>query len=267
MNTPMRTLLIAITAPLMAFSSVATAQSNTDTSDTWRYTVGIGAMSAPKYPGAKDTEFKVVPVLGATYGRFFVGAADIGFTVPLGVGYYLVNNQNWKAGVAVGYDIYSLRKESDNRAKLQGLGDIERTVRSSLFARYTKDQYSVFGALIHSAKGQGMQAKLGANMSTKITPSLIANVGPSLTWSNQKSNQTFYGVNAQQSANSGIREYRPSAGISDVTLSAGLTYLVTPSWSIGSRVGVSYLPSKINDSPIVEEKTTTHFNIFTAYRF
>jgi outer membrane protein len=239
MNTPMRTLLIAITAPLMAFSSVATAQSNTDTSDTWRYTVGIGAMSAPKYPGAKDTEFKVV----------------------------LVNNQNWKAGVAVGYDIYSLRKESDNRAKLQGLGDIERTVRSSLFARYTKDQYSVFGALIHSAKGQGMQAKLGANMSTKITPSLIANVGPSLTWSNQKSNQTFYGVNAQQSANSGIREYRPSAGISDVTLSAGLTYLVTPSWSIGSRVGVSYLPSKINDSPIVEEKTTTHFNIFTAYRF
>lgn len=267
MNTSTRTLFIAMAAPLLAFSSVATAQTPADTANTWRYTIGIGALDAPKYPGAKSNEFKVTPLVSATYGRFFVGAADVGVTIPLGVGYYLVNDQHWKAGVAVGYDIYSLRKESDDRQKLQGLGDIDRTVRSSLFARYTYNQYSAYGALIHSARGQGMQVKLGGDLTSQLAPGLIAKIGPSMTWANQTSNQTFYGVNAQQSANSGIRQYEASSGISDVTLSAGLTYLATPSWSIGSRVAVSYLPSSVNDSPIVQEKTSTRLSVFTAYRF
>jgi outer membrane protein len=264
MSMPISTRLTLLAAvPLLAITSISSAQ----TTDTWRYSVGVGAIGAPKYPGSKDTEFKVAPLVSAAYGRFFVGAADVGVTVPMGIGYYLINNQHWKAGIAVGYDIYSLRKESDDREKLQGLGDIERTVRTSVFGRYTNNQFSAFGAVVHSAKGQGFQVKLGADMSTKLTPSLIANAGPSMSWGNERSNQVFYGVSPEQSARSGISAYKTSAGVTDVTFTAGLTYLVSPNWRIGSRVSIAYLPSDISDSPIVEKSTSMRYGLFTSYSF
>ncbi|MBP0598135.1 MipA/OmpV family protein [Herbaspirillum sp. LeCh32-8] len=233
----------------------------------WNYTLGVGAMRGPTYPGSGDTHTKGFPVLGATYGRFFAGAADVGVTVPVGIGYNLVQDQHWKVGIGVGYDIYSVRKESDNAAKLRGLGDIERTVRTSVFAKYSNGGMSLFGAVVSSAKGQGTQVKLGADAAHSITPSLIVNAGPSVTWANARSNQTFYGISAAQSANSGRSRYSPSAGVSDVTFSAGLTYLLSPSWSLGSRISVSYLPDTVSDSPIVDKDITTSYGVFTAYRF
>jgi outer membrane protein len=252
--------VISALAPTLVFAQAQNA-------DEWKYTVGVGAMSGPKYPGSSDTKIQGFPVLGATYGRFFFGAADSGVTIPVGIGYNFFQNKNWKAGIGIGYDMFSVRKESDNEQKLHGLGDIERTTRTAIFTKYTNHGFSAFGAVVNSAKGQGIQLKGGVDLSTNITPRLLANAGPSFTWGNEKSNKTFFGVNEVQSANSGKRQYSPSAGFTDVSLSAGLTYLVSSSWSIGSKVSVSYLPDTASDSPIVDKDVTTSYTIFTAYRF
>lgn len=258
-------LLIALVPPLIAASAYA---QEADTSDALHYNLGLGVMSGPKYPGASDTKVKALPVVGATYGRFFAGAADGDSSVPFGVGYNFIQEKNWRAGVAVGYDFYSPRKESDDSAKLHGLGDIDRTGHLTAFTRYSlRNGLSLSGSATVSGQGQGLQVKAGADYTYVLTPKLSIKAGPSVTWANGKSNQTFYGITAEQSASSGKSQYTPSSGFSDYTLSVSGRYALSPAWSIGARAGISYLPSTVNDSPIVDEKTTTSVAVFTAYRF
>jgi len=237
------------------------------TADAWHYSVGFGVANAPLYSGASDTRFKALPLLGATYGRYFFGATDTGAGLPPGLGAYLYRDQHLQAGIALGYDLYSPRKESVDETRLHGLGDIERTYHATLFSRYSNDGLSIYGALVSSGNNQGMQLKLGSELSVKLSPRVQLSAGPSTTWSNASANQTFYGINAQQSANSGLARYSPSAGISDVTFSVGLVYLLSPSWRIGSRVSTSYLPSNINESPVVERPSSVSYSIFSGYRF
>jgi outer membrane protein len=263
---PLKLAFLTATSTLSLMHCNAFAQTAA-ASDQWHYSIGAGVMNAPQYPGASDSRTRGFPLLGATYGRFFFGAADVGMSVPVGIGYNFIQNKNWKAGIGIGYDIYNVRKESDNEEKLRGLGDIERTTRTSLFTRYSNKGFSVFGAVINSAKGQGIQVKGGVDFSSQLSPSFVVNAGPSFTWANAKSNKTFFGVNATQSANSGKRQYSPSAGLTDLSLSAGVTYLMTPSWSLGAKVSASYLPDTAADSPIVDKDLTTSYAIYTAYRF
>jgi outer membrane protein len=260
------TLVLAV-APLLFATTAFAADTAADTADVWHYSIGLGAVNAPLYPGADKNKWRALPLAGASYGRYFFGVADPATGIPFGAGAYLLQGEHWKAGVALGYDIVSPRRESDYSTRLHGLGDIERAVRMSLFSRYTKNGFSLSGAFINSSNGQGMQVKLGADTAIKLTSKLSVNVGQSLTWSNNKSNQTFYGITAQQSANSGIRQYSPGAGISDLTFSVGLSYLLEQNWSVGARLSASLLPSNISDSPVVGTHTTSNVGVFTTYRF
>jgi outer membrane protein len=82
-----------------------------------------------------------VPIIGVTYGRFFVGSVP-GSGTPAGVGVNLYQDSHWRFGAAISADVVSPRKESDD-SHLQGLGDINRTARAGVFASYTYDQLSV----------------------------------------------------------------------------------------------------------------------------
>ncbi|MDE1184455.1 MipA/OmpV family protein [Paraburkholderia sp.] len=103
--------------------------------NTWRFHLGIGAMSVPKYPGASDREFQAAPAIGATYGRLFMGASDVSPTVPFGTGMFLYRYQHWQAGVALSYDLVSPREESDDEHTLHGPGDVKKTAHATLFGR------------------------------------------------------------------------------------------------------------------------------------
>jgi outer membrane protein len=243
------------------------AVSATESSDAWHYSVGFGVMNAPVYAGSSQTRFKALPLVGASNGRFFAGAANIGVAVPLGVGAYLLQSEHVNAGVALGYDIYSPRKQSDAEARLHGLGDIDRAAHITVFSRYSNDGFSLSGAVISSSMGQGMQVKLGADTAFRLNSRMILNSGPSLTWSNSRANQTFYGISAAQSASSGLSQYSPAAGISDITMNLGLTYLLTPGWAVSVRVGAGVLPGNISNSPIVEKTFSNSYTLLTNYRF
>jgi MipA family protein len=261
---------VLVLLPLSDVSLAMAADPNgstTDVADTWHYSVGFGVVNAPVYAGSSQTRFKALPLVGASNGRFFAGAADIGVAVPFGAGVYLLQSEHLKVGMALGYDIYSPRKQSDAEAKLHGLGDIGRAAHMTVFSRYSQDGFSLFGAVIGSSMGQGMQVKLGADTTFRLSPRVTINSGPSLTWSSRKSNQTFYGISAAQSVNSGLSQYSPTAGISDVTMSLGLTYLLSPAWSIGLRIGASVLPSNVSNSPIVEKTYSNSYTMFSSYRF
>ncbi|MDE1182381.1 MipA/OmpV family protein [Paraburkholderia sp.] len=238
-------------------------------SDTWHFNLGMGVMSVPKYPGASDRKFQVAPIGGATYGRFFFGASDASPTVPFGAGMYFYRDQHWQAGVVLSYDLFSPRDESDDETRLHGLGDVKKTAHAALFGRYSRDWYAFSASVATDIAGkhEGTQIRLGAEAKFPVTRQLMLTAGPSIRWSSSTYNQTFYGVDAAQSVASGRAQYNPGAGISDINFSVGAMYRLTSKWTMGARIGESYLPTRVSDSPIVGKKTEFTGGIFAGYSF
>lgn len=268
--------LLAVTFPLLgmsvqanADSDAASASASNPVDDDWHFNLGVGAMSTPKYPGASEQKFRAVPMVGVSHDRFFFGSNDAVPTAPFGLGAYLYRDQHWQAGIALSYDLFGPRKESDDETRLHGLGDIDRTAHATLFGRYTHDWFSAYSSVTTDIGGkhEGTQIRLGADMRHELTPKLTLITGPCITWSSSQSNQTFYGVDAEQSARSGYSQYSPKAGISDVSFSVGANYSLTRNWNIGARATASYLPTKISDSPVVGSKGQVNFGVFANYRF
>ncbi|WP_053064240.1 MipA/OmpV family protein [Caballeronia mineralivorans] len=235
--------------------------------DKWHFTVGAGVFSEPKYPGASDRKFQPVPLLGASYGRYFIGASPDAET-PLGLGAYLYRDSHWRVGAVVSYDFIKPRKESDD-SHLRGLGDIDRTAHASVFVNYTLAWLTARSSVSTDIGGKHQGTTATVDLEAKYSPieRLTLTAGPGLTWASSQYEQTFYGVTAAQSALSGLRQYSPKSGISSVRFSVGASYRLTDHWNVGTRVTASNLRGDAGNSPVVEKKDQIFYGAFASYRF
>lgn len=232
----------------------------------WKFTAGAGVVSGPEYPGSDQQKTRVVPLLGASYGRFFIGGMPGGG--PLGVGAYLLRDRNWQLGVGLGGGIGKVRKESDD-SRLAGLGDIKSTTQASVFGSYRLGWAALRGTVSTDigGKDQGTHASLELEGRYALLPALTLTGGPGLTWTDRKHAQTFYGVSAAQSASSGKPQYSADGGISNLRLSVGLDYGISRQWSLGTRVTAGKLRGSAADSPITRDASPVSVGVFSAYRF
>lgn len=262
---------IVSTSPVFAQSSTApaaAASTPTDVSDDgWRYSLGFGVFETPKYPGAGTSHFQPAPLVGVGYGRFFFGSvADA--SVPFGLGAYLYRDSHFRLGVALSYDLVNPRKASDD-ARLSGLPDIDRTAHATVFASYNLDWLSIVGAVSQDIAGKHEGTTASLDLLGKYSPinGVTLTAGPGVTWGSSQYNETFFGVNAESSARSGLPTYTAGSGISAVRLSAGVNYALNRHWNLGARVVATRLPGTVGDSPIVEKKTQMTYGVMVNYAF
>jgi MipA family protein len=78
--------------------------------------------------------------------------------------------------------------------------------------------------------------------------------------------QTFFGVDAQQSARSGLPVFSPDSGLSSSRLFFSAGYEIRLGWLIGGQLYVSRLLRDAADSPITQRRTTGGGGLFLAYR-
>ncbi len=125
------------TLMLTAFAGGALADDSAEPPEKkWNVMLGAGVQSRPEYPGSGTDEFRPVPVVNIRYGRYFLGGVPGGGTsVGGGLGAYLYEDKSWTLGAVLAVDIGEVRDESDD-ARLQGLGDIDGTIRAGFFASY-----------------------------------------------------------------------------------------------------------------------------------
>jgi outer membrane protein len=256
---------ITVVAGLTLAASHSTAALSDD--DRWQFTVGAGVISSPEYPGAADNKTKAVPMISATYGRYFIGGAP-GTGVPMGIGVNLYQDTQWRFGVAIGSGLGKSREESDN-ARLRGLGNIDSTARGSVFASYTGSWYALRANVTTDigGKDQGTLASMDLEARYAASKSLMLTAGPGFTWADKDYTHTFFGIDAAQSARSGLAKYDAKGGINSVRFSIGANYRLTPNWSLSTRVTASELRGDAVKSPITADKSQTSVGLFAAYRF
>lgn len=236
--------------------------------DGWHVIAGAGGLDRPRYPGSADRRSQLLPMVSASYGRFFLGGAP-GSGSPAGLGMYFHQDAQWRAGVSFAYDFVQPRKESDDRRRLHGLGDIDRTARATLFGSYTVDWFTVRGNVSSDigGKDQGTTASLDLEGKYRWNDKLSFTAGPGVSWADGKHNRTFYGVDEVQSVRSGYAAYRPGSGLESLRFSLGADYRFGERWTIGARAIAARLQGDVADSPIVQKRMQNTFVAYAFYRF
>lgn len=232
----------------------------------WRLSVGGGLVSAPKFPGADSQRILALPVVAASYGRFFVGA-DPGSASLGGVGVNLYRDSHWRLATALSAGL-SRRKESDD-PRLRGLGDVNRTVSAGIGVAYTQDWFTVRTSVLTDVlnRGHGTLVRLGALGRYRADEQLTLFAGPGLTWADSRYTQTFFGVDANQSAASGLPQFGTHAGLNSVGFSLGAGYRFDRHWRAGVFGSVSRLQGDAASSPITENRSQYFVGAVVSYRF
>lgn len=233
----------------------------------WSVAVGGGVASLPRYPGSDQHKIVAIPIISVRYRQFFVGDAP-GAGTPAGIGVFFHEDEHWKVGAALGGDVYSTRKERDDRQQLHGLGDIKGSARAGIFTSYTVDWFSVRGGAYSDIKHhQGATGTFEAVARYSPFDRLNLTAGPGVVFGNQRYVQTFFGVTAVQAQNSGYPEYTPKAGLVLARFTLGANYKLSKRWGLGAAAAVGQLQSDAGRSPIVRSRNQTIFGVFAIYKF
>lgn len=203
-------------------------------------TIGLGVQSAPSYIGADSTS------LGPT-GSFALDQLEFnGMSLGSGAG----------AGFSLGGSLRFIgAREAADNAELQGLTDIDAALELGGGLRYNLPGLAAFANLRSGIGGhESLVGDLGADVIYQIAPQWELRAGPRALWGSEDYTQTYFGVTAAESMNSGFAAYTPDSGFVSAGLTASLTYQVTPDWGVVGKVRYDKLQGDAADSPIVQNK-------------
>jgi outer membrane scaffolding protein for murein synthesis (MipA/OmpV family) len=226
----------------------------------WAITLGGGALIQPKFEGAKHYEGEPSVIIDIRY-------RDIAFASDgEGIGVNLLHGRNYRAGVALAYD---LGRDQHDDPHLKGLGNIDTAPEAKLFAEYFLLPV-VFSAALHQGIGghNGLLGELGAYIPLPLfDQKLIIFTGPSLTLANGEYMRSYFGVSAKQAAATSFRQFSARGGFKSTGWGATAIYRIDDNWLIVSDFAYERLIGDAANSPIVETSSQFTANLNLAYRF
>jgi outer membrane scaffolding protein for murein synthesis (MipA/OmpV family) len=217
--------------------------------ENWKFSLGAVVGIKPDYEGSDDYEFAWAPDIKISWRD----------TIVLrGKSLRVVYRWNkLRAGALIAAE--GGRDEDDNNA-LRGLGDVDSGFAAGAFLDYKilkrvtlKSEYRHEFADGHG----GALFDLGTELKLPFgKPWVKAYFGA--TYASEDYTKAFFGVNAKQSAGSGLPQYSTDGGVKNMTFSLASGYDITENWVIGATVIYKRLVGDAADSPLVEQRGSEH---------
>ncbi|MES2888496.1 MAG: MipA/OmpV family protein [Pseudomonadota bacterium] len=184
-----------------------------------------------------------------------------------GLGLDVVNNSKVKFNLG-------LRLDRGGRItdlpSLAGQDEVQSTVRLRASATYRFDPRWSVGAgwtadiLGH---GGGQVADIGVSREQALGPRLHWTVSTGVSAANSRFQRSYFGINASQSAASGLPVYSPSSGLLNASVSTSVRTEINPRWvAFGSVSAVRRMGPQL-DSPLVTWSTNWGLSAGIARRF
>jgi outer membrane scaffolding protein for murein synthesis (MipA/OmpV family) len=230
----------------------------------WQVQVGLAAEPRPVYEGARDYRVLVGPVLDVRY-------KDIAFaSVGEGLGVNLLHGDNYRAGIAVGYDLG--RRERADLAHLSGLGNVEAAPVFRAFGSYvvSKQLPLVLRADIRQFVGgaRGVVGDVEAYLPLPGSSEKLAMfAGPSMTFADHRHQQTLFGVTPGQSLASGYPAYDAHGGSNAAGFGFSLTRILSTRWLLNGDLAFDRLLGSAAGSPVIQRKSQGVLVLSTAYKW
>jgi outer membrane protein len=221
--------------------------------------LGAGAYAIPVYPGSGAVEVRPVPVIDVTaWNRLFVRSG-------YGAGIYLWHKPSTDVGISIDADL--LHRYAADDTRLNGLADVGKTARANLFftRRCAWMEATVKLSTDIGGEGHGTVVDVELAKLHAITPQLGVRSGIGTTWTNTHYMRTFFGVDPQQSARSGLPMFSAERGLSSVRLFFSARYEIRPHWQLSGQTYVGRLLGDAADSPITQKRSYVGGGVFLAY--
>ena len=223
----------------------------------WSLTIGVSGGVSPDYEGSNDYESGFGP-------NFIVTWRDTIFYRGNSLGVNIIRQKNLKAGLIAARA--AKRKEDDND-KLEGLGDIDGGIEVGGFVSYRNKPWRFKAEARQEVdsghEGAFLELSVGTNLPL-AKPLVFVELGTTLASDDYM--ESFFSVDSQQSANSGLKKYNADAGVKDVNLSISAGYPLTDRWRIAVMMEYKRLLGDAADSPIVDDKNQFVAGLGLTYR-
>ena len=238
------------------------------TPEGWQVTLGVAPVLAPVYSGSQDYAFSIYPDIRLRYeDKFFA-------SIPEGMGYNLINTQEWKAGPLVklrfgrnedtGGSIFLISGETD---ALIGMGDIDPAGEAGGFVEYRSREWATRVEIRQGFGGHdGLMGDINLNYFNKMG-SVRYTLGPRMTLATDGFTNNYYGVNQAQAQASGYPFYEAGSGLVSIGLGASAFMPLAGQWNIGVVAGYDVLMDTVSDSPLVEQSNQFSLIGSVSYRF
>ncbi|MBX5226387.1 MipA/OmpV family protein [Rhizobium sp. NLR9b] len=231
----------------------------------WYLSVGIAGFSAPKFEGSRRYEFRFSPLISA--GR--QGSAPRFSSRNDNPSFALMDNGAFRAGL-VGKFVPS-RDEGDGH-ELKGMKKVKWGAEAGGFVEVYPTDFLRARAEVRQGirSHDGVVADLAVDAFTDIAPNLQLSGGPRATFATSGYYDAYYGVNAKQSAASGLDQYKPSSGIQSYGAGAALTWKATENLSASSFLEYKRLAGPAADSSLVRQRGSKNqvlIGVSATYRF
>ncbi|KGD72125.1 hypothetical protein HA49_15260 [Tatumella morbirosei] len=251
--------VIIFLSALMSFSVLAKAAPTTDV------TVGIGFQEMAKYSGSDENTYSMLPYLRIQHGNLFLDSDK-------GIGYQHVWDNGFYAGETLGY--YAGRKDGnsdwrDGSNKLKGMGNIKAVINSTSTLGWQINLYLALegNVIAPLTDSQGMQYNAGLKFNLLETSSDSIVLSSKANFGDVRYLNTFYGVNTEQSANSGFSAYKTGSGLYSYDTELTWTHAFNDNWWSYADVMYTQLTSKAKNSPIVKRADNKSVTIGLFYSF
>jgi outer membrane scaffolding protein for murein synthesis (MipA/OmpV family) len=231
---------------------------------TWRIRIGPSASFQPRYDGSDSYHVLAGPSIDIRYrDRFFLSTGE-------GIGMNVLTGPNWRVGVAAAYDMG--RRAADDLDHLQGMGNINPAPSLRLLGEYacSKSFPLVLRADLRRNFGgdNGWIGDLGAYMPMPGSSESFAwFAGPTMTIADSRYMNSWFGVNATQSARSGYRQYDASPGIRSVGFGVSASWTIDKHWIVSADGAFQQLVGSAAHSPITQTRASGVFDLAVNYQF
>lgn len=231
--------------PAFAQSSSDEAESRTETKEPRRFRVGAGPQFVPNYPGSDKLSLQ--PFIDFSITR---GDKPFDFEAPdEAAGFPLLRAKGFEAGPA--FHIEGGRKREEVGADLD---EVDATVELGGFAQYWLTPG--FRFRIDARKGvnghEGWVGDAGFDLVARDGDDWLVSAGPRVTFADQNYQQAYFGVNARESAATGLPLYDPGGGLYSVAATVGGQYQFTQRWGVTGYAKYERLLDDAADSPVVD---------------
>jgi outer membrane scaffolding protein for murein synthesis (MipA/OmpV family) len=217
-----------------------------------RLLLGGAGILRPAYLGSDDRVWTLLPLVDYRHRNGVFASTNTG------LGWSLIDTPQAQFGLRV---IPRFGRDQDTSSDLLGMGDIPPGVEGSVFATYSPTRDWTLGLNLRGGN-RGAEIDFGARRDLQLGRFTRMSVTGFGTVANTRSNQVWYGVDADQSVASGYALYEPSGGLRNLQLAATVNHFFGGRWVAIGGLGLGRLVGDAADSPLVRERT--HWGGFAA---
>lgn len=275
MKTSVGVLLIAITHALCCQAAMAqegrsalvplpSVDDFTRGEDGWGFGLGLGIEYESAYEGSDEFGFEAQPAGGVQWRK----GDDVFYWAGEALGWRGLRAERWLFEAAVAFDEGREEGDSDD-GRLDGLGDSDESTQLVLEARRALDadwRNHLVTRIVTGSNGNlglfGVGRRFGdQNDGSGSQISLVA-----VYHDSELANNDF-GINAEQSAASGLAETRLGAGFRSVGIDYNYRYNVNENWQIFGEALYERFSGEVRDSPIARSGYEAEVGVGFIYIF